>query len=76
MFAYLPGSLCETSDAAVAAAQQIVATLLAEHTALRAGPVFDPVPPEQMRPKQCHTNNVGDDVQGTVLNTFFDAALG
>jgi hypothetical protein len=76
MFAYLPGSRCDTSDAAVAAAQQIVDTLLAEHSFLRAGPVFDPVPPEQMDPTMCHTNDIGDDVQGTILNAFFDAALG
>jgi hypothetical protein len=76
MFGYLPGSRCKISDAAVAAAQQIVAVLLADYPALRTGPVFDPVPPDQVKPKSCHTNDIGDDVQGAVLNAFFDAALG
>jgi hypothetical protein len=76
MFGYLPGSRCKTSDAAVAAAEAVVATLLAEHRALHAGPVFDPAPPDQVDLTGCHTNDLGDDAQGAVLNAFFDAALG
>jgi hypothetical protein len=76
MFHYLPGSRCTTSDAAVAAAEAIVETLLAEHPALRRGPVFAPVPPDQVAPRGCHTTDEGDDVQGAVLNAFFAAALG